>query len=328
MLTKPDSIGWLDVVGTPFEIGYAAGKQGRAAVYEHLLPSPIWALIKDKKHASTVARLINNTQKQYPRIWQECQGLADGLELPIQDVFAWNCRGDILSSTPDGCSTIVEPGTPIRIAHNEDGLPFFRGQCFILNASPDNETAFRAFCYPGSIAGHTFGWNDAGLAQAVNNLRLNGVTPEIPRMVLARAVIASPSLNNAIKELSDKPCSGGFHMTLADSKSMQLQSVEYGAGKVSVKQIQSRSCHTNHTLHLMHPDQTVTKSSYDRQYKLEHLIAKNNCTINALTILRNTSGPGLPIRRNDPADPDQENTLATCVMEISSNGISWQLYDE
>lgn len=326
MQNRPNSIGWLNITGAPFDIGFAAGESGREAVHRHLLPSTIWGMIKDKQHTGTVNRLSTNTQQRFPHIWEELRGLAEGLKLPWQDVIAWNCRGEILASTPDGCSTVIQPGTHITIAHNEDGLPFFRGHCFILNAAPDNQTAFSTFCYPGSLAGHTFGWNNAGIAQAVNNLRLNDVTPDIPRMVLGRAVIGSPSLDDAIGVLSDNPNSAGFHMTLAETKSMRLLSVEYGAGKISVLPVTTRRAHTNHTLHLSHPSQTITTSSKDRQIKLEQLISKGE--LDDLDILRDTSGPGLPIRRDDPADPDEENTLATCTINVSPEGITWRLHDE
>ncbi len=82
--------------------------------------------------------------------------MADTLDLSAKNVFAWNCRGDILASVPDDCTTIQRPGTQIGIAHNEDGPPFFRGFCFILYAEPDDGMNFRSFCYPGSLPGHTF----------------------------------------------------------------------------------------------------------------------------------------------------------------------------
>lgn len=326
MPSLPTSITSLDITDTPFNIGLAAGKHGRPAVHQHLLTSNIWAMIKDKKHAPTVNRLIDNVQQRFPHIWTELRGLAEGLELPIHDVAAWNCRGDILASTPDGCTTIVDPGTSLTIAHNEDGLPFFRGHCFMLNAKPLNGTAFTAFCYPGSLAGHTFGWNEAGLIQTVNNLRLNKVAPDIPRMVLARAVIGSASMADAISVLTDNARSGGFHMTLAETKSAQTNSVEFGDGKISVKPVSTRSGHTNHALHLDCPKQTITRSSNERQNKLNQLIKEKQ--LDSLAILRDKSGPGLPIRRDDPADPDNENTLATCIMTLSSGEFSWAIYDE
>ncbi|WP_439103833.1 C45 family autoproteolytic acyltransferase/hydolase [Celeribacter marinus] len=326
MSNSMNPIGWLKVSGTSFEIGHAMGVEGREAVHTHLIHSDIWSAVTSPDHGNTVARLMRNTQMRFPEFYDEIRGLALGLQLPLKDVFAWNCRGDILASVPDGCTTIQTPGDEIKISHNEDGLPFFRGYCFILDARPQSSTAFRAFCYPGSVAGHTFGWNDAGLVQAVNNLRLRNVEAKIPRMILGRAVLASNSLENALDVLSNEPGCGGFHMTLAQAGNPNLLSVEYGGGKVSVSQIMSRSGHANHALHLAADGQIVTQSSSDRQTTVERLTL--NPRMADIDILRDTSGPGLPIRRDAPDDPDQENTLATCLFIVSKSAVEWRIYGD
>ena len=173
---------------------------------------------------------MENSKASFPDFYKELLGLADGLQVPFEDIFAWNCRGDILSSVPDGCTTLQTLGETIKISHNEDGLPFFCGHCFILEAMPNLSIGFCAFCYPGSLAGHTFGWNDAGLVQAVNNLRLQNVDAMIPRMVLARAVLSAGSLLDAVNVLSSDPRCGGFHMTLAQAGKTELVSIEYVGG--------------------------------------------------------------------------------------------------
>lgn len=326
MSDSANPIGWLKVSGTPYEIGNALGAQGREAVHAHLIGTEIWSAITGEEHAPTVARLMENTKTRFPEFYEELLGLANGLHLPFADVLAWNCRGDILDSVPDGCTTIQTPGELIQISHNEDGLPFFRGHCFILDAKPQASTAFRAFCYPGSLAGHTFGWNDAGLAQAVNNLRLRSANASIPRMVLGRAVLAAARLKDAVNTLMNDPSCGGFHMTLAQVGEPDLFSVEYGSGDVSLVQITSRDGHANHALHLPAPGQIITQSSGDRQKTLSRLLA--NSAMTDLDILRDTSGPGLPIRRDAPDDPDQENTLATCLFAVSKTEVEWRIYGE
>ncbi|MCR9215522.1 MAG: C45 family peptidase [Proteobacteria bacterium] len=320
-----NTIGWLTATGTSFEIGYAMGVWGKEAVHRHLVPSEIWARITDVQHRDLLGQLMETTKLQFPEIWEELRGLAAGLELPIEEVFAWNCRGDILASVPDGCTTVQRPGDEITITHNEDGLPFFRGSCFIVDARPVNDINFRSFCYPGSLPGHTFGWNDAHLVQAVNNLRLIDVNPQIPRMFKGRSVLNCRSLEEAIMILSSGPSSGGFHMSLAQSGDARLISVEYGAGLSSVRQVRQPDLHANHALHLPGVRQIVTQSSKDRQQRGSDMVRADE---NALSVLRDTSGPGLPIRRDDPDDPDHENTLATCAFRVLQKEIEWRIYGE
>lgn len=326
MSDSTNSVSWLKVSGTPFEIGQAMGAKGRKVVHAHLINSKVWSAVTASEHAQKVSRLMENTKVRFPDFNEELRGLAAGLELPFTDVFAWNCRGDILASAPDGCTTIQTPGDEILISHNEDGLPFFRGHCFILDAKPQFSMGFRAFCYPGSLAGHTFGWNNAGLAQAVNNLRLRNVDATIPRMVLGRAVLSAKSLQDAVDALSDNPRCGGFHMTLAQAGNAQLLSIEYGGGAISVVAVTARSGHANHALHLPADGQIVTRSSGDRQAQVERLLLE--ARMSDIDILRDTTGSGLPIRRDSPDDPDQENTLATCLFIVSKTAVEWRIYGE
>lgn len=322
-------LGWHAISGSPRQIGQALGHAGRAAVHRHLLKSEIWAKVTTPEHLGHLARMEENTRTRFPQVWEELIGLAEGLELPLVQVFAWNCRGDILSSVPDGCTTVQLPGAEPVIAHNEDGLPFFRGSCFIAEISPRNGSRFRAFCYPGSIPGHTFATSETGLAQAVNNLRLTGLRPTIPRIVLGRAVLAAQDRRAALEVLRHTPNSGGFHFTLGQVGEPDILSVEFGGGNCEVRKIDHPAIHANHALHLAAArtgGQIITASSRDRQARGEILLAEG-CR-DPLVILRDTGGPGLPIRRDAPDDPDDENTLATAVMRVTKQGIEWEIHDK
>ncbi len=101
-------------------------------------------------------------QRHYPHIWQELEGLAQGLEATVDQVFAWNCRGDLVRSTSDGCTTVagVNAAGERIIAHNEDGFPQLRDECLLATITPSRGLSFTSFAYPGSICGHTFAVNE------------------------------------------------------------------------------------------------------------------------------------------------------------------------
>lgn len=315
-------LGWQQAGGSPHQIGLALGRAGREAVHRHLPSSEYFHAITGPAHAAAVARMAEATRARFPLIWQEIEGLAEGLALPVDQVFAWNCRGDLLARSPDGCTTVMIPGDEPLLAHNEDGLPFFRGACFIADAAPMGAPGFRAFCYPGSIPGHTFAFTEAGLVQTVNNIRLTGLEPDIPRMVLGRAILSAQSLDQAVAILQGAP-SGGFHFALSSTSDRRILSVEFGGGTASVREITAPSAHANHALH--HPGaQIVTDSSRDRQIRADALVAQ---TRDPLEILRDTGGAGLPIRRDEADDPDDENTLATAILRVTASSIRWSIHD-
>lgn len=326
-MSETKELGWRAIsAATPRDIGRALGLAGREAVHRHLPTSAYFQAMTGPAHARAVARMAEATRTRFPQIWQEIEGLAEGLDMPVDMVFAWNCRGDLLARVPDGCTTVMVPGEAPVLAHNEDGLPFFRGACFIAEVSAPDAPTFRAFCYPGSIPGHTLAFNAAGLAQTVNNIRLTGIEPEMPRMVLGRAVIAAGSLDQALSILNDNPNSGGFHFALSSTSDRRILSVEFGGGEVSVREITATTAHANHALHHKGglAQQIITQSSGDRQIRGDALVAQG---LDPLAILRDEGGAGLPIRRDAADDPDDENTLGTAILRLGAEGIDWSIYD-
>ncbi|MBE0489152.1 MAG: 6-aminopenicillanic acid acyl-transferase [Halomonas sp.] len=315
-------LGWLAVGGSHHELGLALGRQGRRAVRERLMGTTLWREVTATRHLCHVRRLLAATDEHFPWVVEELEGLAEGLDLPLEKVAAWNCRGDLLASVPDGCTTLVLPGESPLIAHNEDGLPCLDGRCFLARLAPSRQPAFLTFCYPGSLPGHTFSLTAAGLVVTLNNLRLVGVAPELPRMVLSRALLAQPDLAAALALLETAPPGGGFHYTLAQAGDNQVLSVEVGGGRFSCRALATPALHANHCLHLDLP-QAITASSADRQRQGEALIAAG--VRDPLILLRDTSGPGLPIYRRAPDDPDEENTLATVLFRLTHEGVAWQV---
>ena len=321
-MTDTPELRLVTAQGSPYQVGHALGLAGRAAAHSVLLHASYWAAVTAPEHAATVTRLDHALQTRFPAIRAELIGLADGLNLPFFQVLAWNCRGDLLSNTGDGCTSIQIPETPILLAHNEDGLPEFRGSAFLAQVQPDGAPGFTAFCYPGSLPGHTFAATRAGLVQTVNNLRLTGVASEIPRMVLGRAVLGCSTLDAALAVLQDDPRCGGFHMSLAQCGDARVMSVEYGAGRASLRQITQPACHANHALHLDMP-QVITDSSHQRQTKCTKRLGRD-----PRAILRDAQGPGLPIFRTAPDDPDDENTLSTAIFQIWTDHVALEVIDQ
>jgi len=328
------ALGYIEVSGSPFDAGQALGRFGAEAVQRHLVHSAAWRDVMQWRGTPLAAALAMHTQQRFPHIWSELQGLADGLGLPFDDVFLWNCRGDVWASSPDGCTTVQLPAADHRrIVHNEDGDPGFAGHCAIAQCRIDGSPGFAAFVYPGSLPGHTFAVTDAGLAMTVNNLRQRDVQPGVPRMVLTRAVLDARDLGAAIGVLREHPRAGGFHLTLAHRASDALLSVEYSSRGCSVQEITRPSAHANHAVHpeMRAFPQIVTDSSRQRQARGDALLeeaARSASEPDPLAILADGHDTPLPIYRAAPDDPDDENTLATADIVIRASHIEWDVYEQ
>lgn len=315
--------------GSSFEIGLQLGQFGATAVHQRLLRSSAWETVQRFHGTARSQKMMILTQKHFPDIWAEIEGLAQGLELPLEAVFLWNARGDVWAMAPDGCTTIMDPGSgQPRITHNEDGTPMFAGYCAIAQFEVDQKHGFASFIYPGSIAGHTLAVNRSGLAMTVNNIRALTVQAGIPRMVATRAVLNTENVLEAVQLLRSLPLSGAFHLSLADSSTGQLASVEYSSHYVSVQTLRQTHIHANHAIH---PDtrdwpQIITGTSGRRQLRGQALLDQGQT--NPLTILADDDKSGYPIFRRSPDDTDDENTLATADISVQQDGVRWQVYQD
>ncbi|OZI75235.1 peptidase C45 [Bordetella genomosp. 12] len=251
--------------------------------------------------------------------------------MPVEDVLLWNCRGDLLRKTSDGCTSLAwraADGT-CWMAHNEDGDPYLRGRCRVVDVRPDGAPGFVSFYYPGSLPGHTFAGNRAGLAQTINNVRLRQRQAGVPRMLLARAVLDCRTLDEALALLQTLPRAGGFHHTLGWAADGRLVSVEASPAQCSVQAIGKGYAHANHLIHPDGPPQVVSDSSASRQRQAEHLMDAWHGTATGadlVKVLLDTHGE-LPILRCDPQDPDEENTLATALFALRAGSLTLAIHD-
>lgn len=315
-------LSWLQATGQPHDIGLALGRWGAAACHEHLLQASTWASVQRWQGSTEAAALHRHIEDAFPWVLQELEGLAAGLELPFEQVLLWNCRGDLWAMAPDGCTTVLAPD---RLTHNEDGDPGFGGRCGLVQVRPDTGPAFTSFVYPGSIPGHTFAVNAAGLAMTVNNIRAHRAGTGVPRMVLTRAALALASPDEVIALLRRHARAGAFHLGLGRAGAAATAGVEFSHLAVSVQPVQAGTrAHANHAIHAEQQGlpQTITASSGARQRQADRLLAEGT---DALAILADQS-EAEPIYRDSPQDTDNENTMATADIDLSGNTVRWRVY--
>lgn len=323
-------LSYIKVQGSPFDVGRALGRFGAEATHNHLIRSDAWDTVMQWRNSAEAMAMAALVQQYFPHIREELDGLAEGLDLPADDVFLWNCRGDLWAMAPDGCTTVqlpLEQGA--RITHNEDGDPGFLDHCAIAEISLQNGAGFASFVYPASIPGHTFAVTQAGLAMTVNNIRWRQVQPGLPRMVLTRALLDLDSLTAAVGLLRELPRAGGFHLSLAQQGMPGLLGIEFNSHGVSAEVVSAPSLHANHGVHKLMRDfaQVITGSSLHRQLRGDALLGVSLHSVDPLAILADQQNTEFPIYRDSPDDSDLENTMATADIWVEADRIRWQVYE-
>ena len=316
--------------GDAFAVGQAIGRRGGPATREAAFGTAQYQALKRWLGSDRLGALKAAAARAFPRHMREIEGIAAGAGLPLDEIFLWNCRGDLRDLDPalddTGCTTVLLPGETAVIGHNEDGAADLAGLCFLCEVEPDEGPGFTAFCYPGMLPGHAFGVNRLGLVQTINNVRPHDLAVGVPRHVISRAVLDCRDLDQAVALLQRTDRASGFHHALGQAGDSRLLSVEAPASGCTVIEAQGPLAHANH---LVADDygglaQDCPPSTLARQERAEALIAAGALTAgDPYAVLYDRANADLPIlRRGDEAGSDGY-TLASAVFKIAADAVEW-----
>lgn len=316
--------------GDGFAVGQAIGRRGGQSARDAAFNTAEFQALRPWLGSDRLDALKAAAARAFPRHMREIEGIADGAGLPLDEIFLWNCRGDLRDLDPGlddtGCTTVLLPGETAVIGHNEDGGKDLAGLCFLCDVEPDDGPGFTAFCYPGMLPGHAFGVNRLGLVQTINNIRPNDLAVGVPRHVIARAVLDCRDLDEAVALLRRTDRAAGFHHALGQAGDPRLLSVEAPASGCTVVEVLSPLAHANHLVADVYGelDQDCQPSSRARQARADALIAAGAMAAgDPHPILFDRENAAQPILRNGNEVGNDGCTLATVVFKITSRAVDW-----
>ncbi|CAF2562125.1 unnamed protein product [Rotaria sp. Silwood2] len=186
---------------------------------------------------------IEIIRKTFPWYWDEICGLADGSEIPLEQILVLNFENETQTAYrlheaqkvnhqqedeetgAKGCTTVLinrlDTNT-LSLIHNEDNTAGLYETGYLIEAdiksSPyDNGTRyspderFIAYCYAGVIPGIAFGANKHGFAYALNALYPNFVGQNrIPRLIINRALLSIADENQLDELIHTIPIAYAF----------------------------------------------------------------------------------------------------------------------
>lgn len=318
--------------GDAFAVGRAIGQRGGQAMRDAVFHTAQFQALKRWIGSDRLAALKAAAERAFPLYMREIEGIAHGAGLSLDEIFLWNCRGDLRDLDPalddSGCTTVLMPGETAVIGHNEDGNPALAGLCFLCEAEPDEGPGFTAFCYPGMLPGHAFGVNRAGLVQTINNVRPRDLTIGVPRHIICRAILDCRSLDEAVSILQRTDRASGFHHALGQAGDGRLLSVEAPASGCTVLEAQGPLAHANHLIaeDFRNLEQDRQPSSQARQERAEALIRDGALEAgDPYAVLLDRENAALPIWRRANESGNDGYTLASVVFEIGSSAVNWRV---
>ncbi len=271
----PEGYPLVEAEGSHREIGRQIGSSMKERITGFLEISPQYSDCVEYLNGEgreVIEKMLRHARAAFPHFTEEVEGMAEALEIPFIELFAYQCRSEIsLLREPPGCSTIaLRDADDLILVHNEDGDDLNVGRMFLVKVTPPSGITFISFVYPGLLPGNGPSINKAGLVQTTNYIQPRRVADGIPRYFIGRAILEARSLSEAVSLVTMTPRAFSYHHNLIHLSERRILSVEvaaYPEHKHSIKEVDGLYVHTNHFLH---PGMTGEENTKFRPYDVPY----------------------------------------------------------
>ncbi|HEY5903643.1 MAG TPA: C45 family peptidase [Anaerolineales bacterium] len=278
-------------------------------------------------------------EERYPQYIEEMRGVAEGADVSFTDVLTLNTMEavtmDALHLTR--CTSFAVNGERtadghVLAAHNEDWIPEDEDDVYVISACPDEEPPFIAMTYGGLLP--NVGFNAFGIAQLIDSVYPNDSRMGIPRLFVARAMLAARRISGAIgRALVLHRAAGYNHLVVHESG--EMYSIEVSARRFEILHgTDGYMVHTNHYLapHMKEiendPEELI--SSRVRYFRAQRLLRQSQThSIKSLQAIQkdHVNYPNSICNHNaEGREPlDREKTLNSMVIDLTAREmhITW-----
>lgn len=165
---------YIEVTGTPYELGYQHGELARAQVqaFAHYL---VHASGNSPERVLAATQQFQPLFQRYcPMLLEEIQGLAEGARLTFEEALLLQIRGEIGGVlAAEGCTTFAVAGQHTRsggilIGQTSDMTPDLEQYFLVAHLTPKVGPRLLMWTFAGQLGYH--GLNEYGVAHFANNL--------------------------------------------------------------------------------------------------------------------------------------------------------------
>jgi len=336
----------IEVAGTNHEMGQQIGEACRKQVQHsvanaHVLIDQSYNTLELTWDGAKIQarKYLPFAEERYPQYVDEIHGMAEGANVAFDDLMVVNAMEavtmDALHLTRCTSFAVNEQRTAdghVLLAHNEDWIPEDENDVYVISAKPRDEPPFLAMTYGGLLP--NVGFNAYGIAQAIDSVYPNDSRMGIPRLVVARAVLAARRISGALgRTLVSHRAAGYNHLIVHESG--EMYSVEVSARRFDILHgTDGYMTHTNHylssTMKEIEKDPEELISSRVRYFRANRLLRENSThTIKTLQAIQkdHVNLPNSICNHNiEGIDPmDRESTITAFVIDLTAREmhIAW-----
>jgi len=225
---------------------------------------------------------LSHSQKVYPQYIDELQGIAEGADVPFEDVFLLMCEELWEDVAWHGCTDMTARGRATAdgttlIAHTNDLLPQTESKLVMLKVQAGSEPEFIGISVGGIAI--SAGYNAAKISLTGNQLDANDTRPGVPRLLVVRAILGSTTLSEAISHCLLSNRASSYNNVIADG-SGEVYSLEGSATDIEAIYIKDDvMAHANHyvspSMRRFERDRSQIANSIIRHNRADYLLRRN-----------------------------------------------------
>lgn len=274
----------IEARGSHHEVGHQIGEQCRERIQS------MFANLRDDlpRGATWVAMLeqsrvyLDHSRKVYPQYIDELEGIAEGAQVPFEEVFLLMCEELWEDYAWRGCTDMAARGKATvdgstLLAHTNDLLPKTEAMLVLLKVQAGDEPEYLGVSVGGIAV--SAGYNAAKISLTGNQLDSNDVRPGVPRLLVVRAILGSKTLSEAMTHCLLPTRASSYNNVLADG-SGEVYSMEGSATDMEAIYIKEDvMAHANHyiapSMRRFERDRSVNANSIIRHNRAEYLLRQN-----------------------------------------------------
>jgi len=257
----------IEASGSHHEIGFKLGERCKDLA-ESMMKD---MRIRGKAAGLTWDRVVSNARKHLPfaeefdpEYVEWIRGYAEGSGLKFEDLFVYFCEeaGGGLCTDLAVNSEVTSDGAVLS-AHTEDWYPLDEKHLVLIRGKPKGEPAFLAMTLGGLQI--DCGLNSAGISVTQNSLYQSDVRIGVPKEFVARKILASKTIGDAIRAALPEKRGSSYNNNLCDS-SGEVYSLEGSATDFcALYAHEGYLVHTNHYLsHRMKKYETAFQKANEK----------------------------------------------------------------
>jgi isopenicillin-N N-acyltransferase-like protein len=217
-----DPIPVIEVRGSHREVGWQIGERMRPTL-QRMLPRLREDLVTGVTWEDMLQQgrtYLAHSRAVYPRYVDELEGIAEGADLPFEELFLEMCEELWEAAAWRGCTDLVARGRATAdgstlVAHTNDLGPETEEELVILKVQAGDEPEFLGVSVAG--AGYSAGFNAAGISMTGNQVSCNDIRPGVPRLLIVRAILAARRLEEALNACLLPQRASNYNNVVADA---------------------------------------------------------------------------------------------------------------